>query len=154
MTSRVKWAGSLLVGAATLFALLVALRQAIPVERYLLAVKHVELTGWSSYWDGGSRSFTFKMAGWRPMVVFVPHRNEAFGGNPDFQEIWLGPDQATMRQVCLRPGSALEAHLLALVRTASVTQNKEAGLTNWPWTPTPENLKWLATRIQDRKSKW
>jgi hypothetical protein len=88
------------------------------------------------------------------MVVFVPHRNAAFGGNADFQEIWLGPNKAAMRQVCLKPGSAFEAHLLTLLRTATVKENREASLTNWPWAPAPKDLQWLAARIEDRKSKW
>jgi len=153
MTHRLKWAGSLLVGAVTLLALFVALWLAVPFERYLSTIKHVELTGWSSYWDGGSRSFAFKLPGWRSMVVFVPHRNAAFDGNPNFQEIWLGPNTTAMRQVCLEPGSALERHLLTLLRTASVKENRKASLTNWP-SPTPKDLQWLTARIEDRKSKW
>lgn len=154
MTSRIKWAGSGVVGFAAVFALFVVLWLAMPFERCVLLVKHIELTGWSSYWDGGSRSFTFSLAGWRSMIVFVPQRNAGFGGNPDFQEIWLGPNEAAMRQVCLKPGSALETHLLTLLRTASVKESQEANPTNWPWTPTPKDLKWLAARIEDRSSKW
>ena len=142
------------MGAVTLLAFFAALRLAIPFERYLLAIKHVELTGWSSYWDGGSRSFAFNLPGWRSMIVLVPHRNAALGGNPDFQEIWLGPNKAAMRQVCLRPGSALEAHLLTLLRAASVKENRETSLTNWPWAPSLGDLRWLAARIEDRRSKW
>ena len=154
MTPRAKWAGRVLMGFAILFALFVVLWLVIPFERCVLVVKQIELTGWSSYWDGGSRSFAFRLPGWRSMIVFVPHRNAALGGNPDFQEIWLGPNKAAMRQVCLKPGSALETHLLTLLRTASVKENQEASSTNWPWTPTPKDLKWLAARIQDRRSTW
>jgi hypothetical protein len=154
MTSRVKWAGSVLVGFAALFALLVAIWLAIPFERCVLVVKHIELTGWSSYWDGGSRSFTFSLPGWRSMVVFVPHRNAALGGNPNFQEVWLGPNKAAMRQVGLKPGSTLESHVLSLLRTATVKESQAASSTNWPWTPTAKDLTWLAARIQDRTSKW
>jgi len=154
MTPRVKWAGRVLVSVVLLLALLILLWLAIPFERCLVVAKHIELTGLSSFWDGGSRSFAFKLPGWRSMVVFVPHRNPEFGGNPDFQEIWLKPNDASTRQVCLRPGSALETHLLTLLRTASVKANLEASLTNWPWAPASKDLKWLAARIEDRRSKW
>ena len=154
MTLRVKWAISFLLGGAILVALFVVLWLVIPFERCVLVVKHIELTGWSSYWDGGSRSFAFRLPGWRSMIVFVPHRNATLGGNPDFQEIWLGPNKTAMRQVCIKPGSALETHLLTLLRTASVKENREASLTNWPWAPAPKDLEWLAARIEDRKSKW
>lgn len=154
MTPRVRWAGRLLVGVALLLALFALLWLAIPFERCLLVANHIELTGWSSYWDGGSRSFAFKLPGWRSVVVFVPHRSPELGGNPDFQDIWLGPNNASMRQIRLRPGSALETHLLTLLRTASVKANREASLTNWPWAPTSKDLKWLAARIEDRRSKW
>jgi hypothetical protein len=154
MTPRAKWAGRVLVSFAILFALFVVFWLVIPFERCVLVVKHIELTGWSSYWDGGSRTFAFRLPGWRSMIVFVPHRNAALGGNPDFQEIWLGPNKSAMRQVCLKPGSALETHLLTLLRTAGVKENQEASSTNWPWMPTPNDLKWLAVRIQDRRSKW
>lgn len=151
-TAGIKWAGRILACIAALSALIIVLWQAVPFQRCVLLVNHIEFIGWGSYWDGGSRSFTFSLPGWRTMVVLAPHRNEAFGGNPDFQEIWLGPDEETKRQVCLKPGSALEAHLLTLVRTASV--NQEPSSTNRFWRPTLYELKWLAERIQDRKSKW
>ena len=154
MSPRVKYGAGILVALVALLAFLVVFRLATPFACYISSAKQIELTGWSSYWDGGSRSFAFRLPGWRSMIVFVPHRNVALGGNPDFQEIWLGPNKAAMRQVCLEPGSALETHLLTLLRTASVKENQEASSTNWPWTPTPKDLKWLATRIQDRRSKW
>ena len=49
MTPRVKWAGSLLVGIATLLAVFYAVGLAIRFERYVMASKHVKLTAWSSY---------------------------------------------------------------------------------------------------------
>lgn len=154
MSTRVKWAVSILVAASALFTILILLRAATPFESHVLSAKRIELTGWSSYWDGGSRSFAFELPSSRHMVIFVPQRHPEFGGNPDFQEIWLGPNKEGMHQVCLKPASALEARLLALLQTATVTTNTRASPTNWPWTPTPRELKWLAERIQDRKSKW
>jgi hypothetical protein len=142
------------VAAVALLAVLAWLRLAIPFQRYLLSAKHIEYTGLSSYWDGGSRSFAFKLPGWPSMVVFVPHRNPELGGNPDFQEIYLGPNDEAKRQVRVEPGSGLETRLLILLRTATAKTNAETSPTNWPWAPTTKDLKWLAERIQDRKSKW
>jgi hypothetical protein len=88
------------------------------------------------------------------MVVFVPHRNPELGGNPDFQEIYLGSNDEAKRQVRVEPGSRLETRLLTLLRTASAKTTAETSPTNWPWAPTTKDLKWLAERIQDRKSKW
>jgi hypothetical protein len=154
MTGRMKWAARIVVAVAAPLALLAWLRLAMPLERYVLSAKHIEYIGFSSYWDGGSRSFAFKLPGCRSMVVFVPHRNPELGGNPDFQEIYLGPNDEAKRQVRVEPGSALETRLLTLLRTATAKTNAATSLTNWPWAPTTKDLKWLAERIQDRKSKW
>ncbi len=153
MKIRIKWVACALVVVGSLITTSLWFWRATPLERDLLKAGHIEFTGWSSYWDGGSRSFAFELPGSHSMVVFVPHRNAAFDGNPDFQEIWLG-DDAEMRQTLLKSSSALETRLLTLLQTATIKTNPGATLTNWPWTPTPGELKWLATRIQDRKSKW
>jgi hypothetical protein len=153
MKIRGKWIFCALVVMVAITAVSLRLLREGSVERHLLRAGHTELTGWSSYWDGGSRSFAFELPGSHSMVVFVPHRITTFGGNSDFQEIWLGND-AEMQQTLLIPGSALETRLLALLQTATVKANRGTIPTNWPWTPTPGELKWLATRIQDRKSKW
>ena len=154
MTACVKWAAGVVVAVVALLAVVVWVQLATTRAPYLMNTKHIELTGWSSYWDGGSRSFSFKLSQGRSMVVFVPHRNPALGGNPDFQEVWLGPNDRAKHEVRLEPGSTLEARFLTLLRTATVKTNPEASSTNWPGVPTPKDLNWLAERIQDRQSKW
>ena len=72
MSTRAKWAISILVAASALFAILLLLRAATPFESHVLSAKRIELTAWSSYWDGGSRSFAFELPNSRHMVIFVP----------------------------------------------------------------------------------
>jgi hypothetical protein len=154
MSARAKRGLAAAVFAGSALALVIVWQFIKPLDRQILSASHIEYYGKCALWDGGSRFFEFRLPYWHSMVVFVSHRNADFGGNRDYQEIRLGPSEKSMRDLTLEPGSVLETKLVALLRTAKVKSGRGRNLSNRVWAPTPDDLKWIIERIQDRKSAW
>lgn len=125
-----------------------------PFLQQLSTARYVELIRKGSIWDGGSRYFVLRLPYWHTAVVFVPHRNPGLGGNPGFQEVWIRPDEYSRDGFQLEAGSELEAHVVSLLRTAAVAAPRPGSPEDRVWEPTPDDLKWLVERIQNRRSKW
>jgi len=139
-------AGTALVCSAALLAI-----ARLPLDRRILAATQIEYLGEDFPLDGGSRDLFFRLKNGGGMVLQVCHRDPRFGGNPDFQEIWVSADARFKTYIPVAPGSALERKIVSLLGSATCASKPEASLRE---PPRPEALRWAIERIEDRKTKW
>ncbi len=127
-----------------------------PLEQQVLSANQLEYISEDFPPDGGSHVFFFYMQPPRHqlLALLVRQRNPAFGGNPDFQEIWLDRTGGFGTYTDVRPGSALESKVIQLLSTASLRTNANETFVDPANPPNLERLKWVIERIKDRKSKW
>jgi hypothetical protein len=118
-------------------------------EQEVLAADRIDFVSEMPIPDGGSYVFSFRLPHNRSLVIQVLHRRADLGGNAEFQEIRI--DRLTKPYIDVRPRSALEAKLLALLQTARIDTNATP---SYATLPSPERLQWLCERIRDRKAKW
>lgn len=69
--------------------------------------------------DGGSVDYGFRSDSGSELVIELAHQNEAMGGNPRYQAVWIS-DSTSKEGVEVKPGSPLESRLLRLVETCRV----------------------------------
>jgi hypothetical protein len=116
-------------------------------ESIIRHAKQMEFIGESVYPDGGSVGFNFLTEPQGQFQVIVRHRQSGKGGNPAFQEVYIG---VGTQLTVIAPKSVAENDLLRLLPTAGINTN----FSDVVGMPKRERLQWLEQRIFRRDSAW